>query len=108
MPRARGRASLRIACVDGHLSRIGNVRMVLSKRPGERWKTTVAIVTNAANIDARSIVSIYERRWKIEVLFKELEQDLGLGVSCAPKLTPLDVIDFLWKKGRKLDEEAVQ
>lgn len=79
MPRARGRASLRIACVDGHLSRIGNVRMVLSKRPGERWKTTVAIVTNAANIDARSIVSIYERRWKIEVLFKELEQDLGLG-----------------------------
>ena len=29
-------------------------------------------------------------------------------MSCAPKLTPLDVIDFLWKKGRKLDEEAVQ
>jgi hypothetical protein len=79
MPRSRGRATLRIACVDGHLSRIGQVRMVLSKRPNERWKTTVAIVTNATPIDARGIVSIYERRWKIEVLFKELEQDLGLG-----------------------------
>jgi hypothetical protein len=79
MPRARGTATLRIACVEGHLSRIGRVRMVLSKRPSERWKTTVAIVTNATNIDARGIVSIYERRWKIEVLFKELEQDLGLG-----------------------------
>jgi hypothetical protein len=79
MPRSRGRASLRIACGDGYLSRIGQVRMVLSKRPNERWKTTVAIVTNARNIDARGIVSIYERRWKIEVLFKELEQDLGLG-----------------------------
>lgn len=79
MPRARGRSTLRIACVDGHLSRIGQVRMVLSKRPNERWRTTVAIVTNATHIDARGIVAIYERRWKIEVLFKELEQDLGLG-----------------------------
>jgi len=79
MPRSRGRATLRIACVDGTLSRIGPVRMVISKRPKERWTTTVAIVTNQKNIDARSIVSIYEKRWKIEVLFKELEQDLGLG-----------------------------
>ena len=79
MARSRGRATLRIACVDGYLSRIGEVRMVVSKRPKERWTTTVAFVTNCKNIDARSIVSIYERRWKIEVLFKELESDLGLG-----------------------------
>jgi hypothetical protein len=79
MKRSRGTAKLRIAPVDGHLSRIGRVRMVLSKRPGERWKTTIAIVTNETGLDARQIVSIYELRWNIEVLFKELEVDLGLG-----------------------------
>ena len=79
MKRSRGIAKLRIAGADGHLSRIGRVRMVLSKRPGERWNTTVAIVTNETGLDARTIVSIYELRWGIEVLFKELEVDLGLG-----------------------------
>ena len=79
MKRSRGVAKLRIAGVDGRLSRIGRVRMVLSKRPGERWKTTVAIVTNEAGLSAREVVSVYELRWNIEVLFKELEVDLGLG-----------------------------
>jgi SRSO17 transposase len=79
MKRSRGVAKLRIASLDGHLSRIGAVHMVLSKRPGERWRTTVAIVTSEAGLDARQIVSIYELRWNIEVLFKELEVDLGLG-----------------------------
>jgi len=79
MKRSRGVAKLRIAGTGGHLSRIGRVRMVLSKRPGERWKTTVAIVTNETNLRDREIVSIYELRWNIEVLFKELEVDLGLG-----------------------------
>lgn len=27
----------------------------------------------------REIIAIYELRWSIEVLFKELHQDLGLG-----------------------------
>jgi SRSO17 transposase len=79
MKRSRGVATLRITGVDGHLSRIGRVRMVLSKRPGERWRTTVAIVTNERRLRDREIVSIYELRWNIEVLFKELEVDLGLG-----------------------------
>ena len=79
MKRSRGTAKLRIVGADGHLSRIGRVRMVLSKRPGERWKTTVAIVTSETGLKAREIVRIYELRWNIEVLFKELEVDLGLG-----------------------------
>jgi SRSO17 transposase len=79
MKRSRGIAKLRIVGVDGHLSRIGRVRMILSKRPGERWKTTVAIVTNDTGLRDREIVSVYELRWNIEVLFKELEVDLGLG-----------------------------
>jgi SRSO17 transposase len=79
MKRARGRAKLKIASVDGYLSRIGQVRMVVSKRPHETWKSTIAIVTNAAGMDARAIVAAYERRWNIEVMFKDLEQSLGLG-----------------------------
>jgi SRSO17 transposase len=79
MKRARGTAALRIACADGCLSRIGRVRMVVSKRPRGPWKKCIAIVTNETGLKARQIVEIYERRWLIEVLFKELAQDLGLG-----------------------------
>lgn len=78
MPRARGKRVLRIAKVDGRLARIGDVRLVVSKRPGERWRNLVVFATNA-KMDARSIVSLYERRWDIEVMFKELRTDLGLG-----------------------------
>jgi hypothetical protein len=79
MKRARGTAKLRIACVDGRLSRIGHVRMVVSKRPRGPWKKCIAIVSSETQLKARQIVEIYERRWLIEVLFKELVQDLGLG-----------------------------
>ena len=79
MKRSRGKAKLQIASVDGHLSRIGRVRMVISKRPHENWKSTIAIVTNCLGMDARAIVAAYERRWNIEVMFKDLEQSLGLG-----------------------------
>jgi hypothetical protein len=80
MARSRGRrATLRIASVDGHLGRIGDVRMVVSKRPRGPWKKCVAVVTNEPGLRPRQIIAIYEDRWPIEVLFKELHQDLGLG-----------------------------
>lgn len=79
MKRSRGQAKLKIATVDGYLSRIGQVRMVVSKRPHETWKSTIAIVTNCLGMDARAIVAAYERRWNIEVMFKDLEQSLGLS-----------------------------
>jgi SRSO17 transposase len=77
--RARGWRWLRIASVDGRLSKLGEVRMVLSKRPRDPWKKTLAIVTNERRLKPREIVSIYEKRWNIEVLFKELRVTLGLG-----------------------------
>jgi SRSO17 transposase len=79
MQRSRRRAVLRMASVDGHLSRIGPVRMVISKRPQGPWKKTIAMVTSETRLRPRQIVAIYETRWLIEVLFKELHQDLGLG-----------------------------
>jgi len=79
MRRARGRRRLDIAAVDGRLKKIGAVRVVFSRRPRDRWKNMVAIVTNETKLPARDIVATYERRWAIEVLFKELKGTLGLG-----------------------------
>ncbi len=79
MPRARGRARFRIACADGRLKGIGPVRMVVRKRPGESNGRITAIVTNDRRLPPRTIAAIYERRWRIEELFKELRSDLGLG-----------------------------
>jgi hypothetical protein len=78
MPRARGTAKMRIASADGYLAHIGRVRLVASKRPYDPWRKLVVFATNA-RLDARAIVSVYERRWDIEVMFKELRSDLGLG-----------------------------
>lgn len=80
MTRAHGRGvTLRLASADGQLSHIGRVRLVVSKRPAGPWRRTVAIVTNETKLQPRRIVALYETRWPIEVLFKELRQDLGLG-----------------------------
>ncbi len=79
MRRSRGWAKMRIAAVDGRLARTGDVRLVFSQRPRSAWKTMVAFATNETKLAARAIVSIYEKRWAIEVLFKELRGDLGLG-----------------------------
>lgn len=78
MRRSRGWAKLTIAGCDGLLSKIGEVRVVVSKRPHDSWKNRVVFVTNAKH-EARKIVEIYEHRWDIEVLFKELKGTLGLG-----------------------------
>jgi hypothetical protein len=79
MRRSRKCAGLRIACADGHLSRIGRVRMVVSKRPRGPWKKCIAVVTDETGLRPREVVAVYETRWLVEVLFKELVQDLGLG-----------------------------
>lgn len=79
MRRSRGWRWLNIAAVDGRLKKIGAVRVVFSKRPRDPWQNLVAIVTNESKLPARDIVAIYERRWAIEVLFKELKGTLGLG-----------------------------
>jgi len=79
MRRARGWRWMSIAAVNGRLKKIGEVRVVFSKRPRDPWKNMVAIVTNATEMSARAIVANYERRWAIEVLFKELKGTFGLG-----------------------------
>jgi SRSO17 transposase len=79
MKRSRGWRWMQITAMDGSLSKLGPVRIVFSKRPGDRWKNLLAIATNDTARDPRQIVAIYEKRWSIEVLFKELQGTLGLG-----------------------------
>lgn len=76
--RARRWANLRIAKVQGHLSRVGHVALVASKRVGDPFKNLVVFATNEHRLAAKTIVSIYEQRWAIEILFRELRNDLGL------------------------------
>ncbi len=78
MPRDRRWQELWVSAMDGYLAKIGNVRVVFSKRPSDNNRKIVAIVTNEMSLDERTIVSIYEKRWNIEVLFKELRGSLGL------------------------------
>jgi transposase len=79
MKRSFGWRWMRIASVVGCLRGIGVVRLVGSHRPGMRWRDCLPIVTNEVKLKAREIVSIYERRFKIELMFKELQSQLGLS-----------------------------
>ena len=62
------------------LRHIGDVTVVLSKKRRNAGPRNVkVIVTNLSNLTARQVAGIYQRRFMIEVLFKELKSGLGLG-----------------------------
>jgi hypothetical protein len=63
-----------------NLRHIGNVTIVLSKKRRNLGpKNTKVIVTNLPNVTVNTILSIYQRRFMIEVLFRELKSGMGLG-----------------------------
>lgn len=63
-----------------NLRHIGNVTIVLSKKGRNLGpKNTKVIVTNLPNVTVNQILSIYQRRFMIEVLFRELKSGMGLG-----------------------------
>ena len=78
MKRSRGWRWLRIAAVDGELGRTGKVRIVFSKRTRRSNRELLSVATNEVKRKPREIIAIYEQRWNIEVLFKELRTSLGL------------------------------
>lgn len=63
------------------LKHLGEVTLVFSKmRRNSGLKATRILVTNLPEpLTARDILLIYQRRWMIEVLFKELKSGLGIG-----------------------------
>lgn len=52
---------------------------MLSKRPGDQWKKTLADASKETKLVAREILMIYKMRWHREVTFKELHRSLGLS-----------------------------
>jgi SRSO17 transposase len=67
----------RLAERVGRLSKLGRVKLVFSRRPGEScW---IALTTDETRWSAKTVLSHYLSRWGIEVFFKMSKQYLGLG-----------------------------
>jgi SRSO17 transposase len=61
----------------GSIKGLGNVKVVFSRRRGER--DCVALITNDIAASMKTIVANYLKRWSIEMLIKDEKQHLGLG-----------------------------
>ena len=62
------------------LHNLGDVTIVLSKkRRNDGPKGVKILVTNLTEARAGTILSMYARRWGVEVMFKELKSGLHLG-----------------------------
>jgi hypothetical protein len=76
----KGLNKTRAYCVAdriGQLKKLGQVKVVFSRRRGDR--KTMALVTNDLARSARRVVADYLLRWSIELLIKDEKQQLGLG-----------------------------
>ena len=80
LPEERGRKTFRVFSKMVCLNHIGDVTIVLSKKGRNVGpQNTKILVTNLTGLTARQIIGIYNRRWSVEILFKELKTGLGLG-----------------------------
>jgi len=62
------------------LRHAGDVTIVLTKKGRNTGpKKTKILVTNLPGATARQVIAIYQRRWSVEIIFKELKSALGLG-----------------------------
>lgn len=59
---------------------MGEVTIVLSKKRRNCGpKNVKVIVTNLPDLSVKTVLSIYQKRFLIEVLFRELKSGMGLG-----------------------------
>ena len=80
MANDKGRKTFWVFRKRTRLRHIGDVTMVLSKKGRNVGpKNTKVLVTNLVEMTTRQVLLVYQRRWTIEVLFKELKSGLGLG-----------------------------
>ncbi len=70
-------SSYKLAQRTGTMNKLGRVKVVFSKRRGDR--SVVALVTNDLRLSMKKVVGHYLKRWAIEVMIKEQKQHLGLG-----------------------------
>lgn len=69
--------SYRVAERVGAMKKLGEVKVVFSRRRGDR--AIIALVTNDLQRTGKRVVGDYLRRWSIELLIKDEKQHLGLG-----------------------------
>lgn len=68
------------------LRHLGDVTVVLSKkRRNNGPKATKILVTNLPEVDRRTVIALYSRRWNVELLIKELKGVTGLGQAQVTK-----------------------
>jgi hypothetical protein len=73
----RKSGSYRLAERTGQLKKLGEVKVVFSKRKGD--SKPISLVTDDLHATARNVVADYLKRWSIELLIKDEKQQLGLG-----------------------------
>lgn len=61
------------------LHELGNVTLLFSKTVRQNGPTSVRILVTNASSNASQTLALYQRRWYIEVLFRELKSGMGLG-----------------------------
>ena len=59
------------------VSKLGNLHVLFSRK--NKQNGTLGLVTDDPKLSAVQIIQSYDRRWSIEVFFKETKQLLGLG-----------------------------
>ena len=77
IPGLRKRGTYRLASRTGFMKKLGEVKVVFSRRRND--SKIVALVTDDLGASMTSIVADYLKRWAIELLIKDEKQQLGLG-----------------------------
>jgi len=77
VPGLRKGGTYRLASRVGFMKKLGQVKVVFSRRRNEN--KVVALVTDDLGASMMSIVADYLKRWSIELLIKDEKQQLGLG-----------------------------
>jgi hypothetical protein len=89
LPDHKGRKTFWIFEKLTRLKHLGDVTVVLTKKGRNVGpKNTKLLVTNLLELTARQVIDIYQRRWSVEILFKELKSGLGLGEHQVTKKLP--------------------
>jgi hypothetical protein len=89
LPGHQGRKTFWIFEKHTRLKHLGDVTVVLTKKGRNVGpQNTKLLVTNLLELTGRQVIDIYQRRWAIEILFKELKSGLGLGEHQVTKKLP--------------------
>jgi len=73
----RNTRTYRLAERAGQMKKLGDVKVVFSRRRNER--KVLALVTDDLRASMKNVVADYLKRWAIELLIKDEKQQLGLG-----------------------------